>query len=204
MNYKPIFIETIRITEGNISFLDYHQQRVDKTLLDHNLPPLNIVKLLYNLPATVPKPICRCRIIYGQCPVQISFLPYTPIERERVKIIKNDKISYSYKYADRVEIDKILRFSNCEDAIIVKENMITDSCVANLVFENKEGLFTPTTPLLQGTERQRLLDKGIISLREIALDNVKEYKHIYFINAMMPFGTMPPFPIKNLHPQGVA
>lgn len=198
MNYKPIFIETIRIMEGNICSLAYHQQRVSKTLSDYDLPPLNIAELLYNLPSTIPKPICRCRITYGLMPVQISFLPYTPIVRKRLRIIKNDKISYPYKYADRTQIDEILSFSNCEDVVIVKENMITDSCVANLVFENKGGLFTPVTPLLQGTERQRLLDKGIISLRKIALDNVKEYNHIYFINAMMPFGTMPPFPIKNL------
>lgn len=203
MNYKPIFIETIRIMEGNIYSLDYHQQRVNKTLLDHNLPLLNIAKLLCDLPSTIPKPICRCRITYGQCPAQISFLPYTPIKRKRVRIIKNDKISYSYKYADRTQIEEVLHFSNCEDIIIVKENMITDSSVANLVFENKEGFFTPTTPLLQGTERQRLLDKGIISLREIALDNIEEYNHIYFINAMMPFGTMPPFPTKNLQVQPV-
>lgn len=198
MNYSPIFIETIRITEGNIFSLNYHQQRLNKTLAYYGLPPLNIAKLLYNLPVTIPKPICRCRITYGQTPVQISFLPYTPIVRKRVRIMKNDKISYSYKYANRTQIEEIFRCANCDDVIIVKENMITDSSVANLVFENKEGLFTPATPLLKGTERQRLLDEGIISLRKISLDNLNEYNHIYFINAMMPLGTMPPLSIADL------
>ncbi len=198
MNYSPIFIETIRITEGNIFSLNHHQKRVNKTLTDHALPPLDITKLLYNLPLTIPKPICRCRITYGQIPVQISFLPYTPIVRKRVRIMKNDKISYSYKYANRTQIEEVFRLANSDDVIIVKENMITDSSVANLVFENKEGLFTPATPLLKGTERQRLLDEGIISLRKISLDNLNEYDNIYFINAMMPFGTMPPLSIADL------
>lgn len=202
MNSRPIFIETIRITEGRVASLSYHQQRVNKTLADHALPPLDISALLCDLPLSIPKPVCRCRITYATDSVQICFLPYTPLLRKRVRIVRNDKISYPYKYADRTQLEEIVRFADGDDVIIVKGNMFTDSAVANLVFENKKGLFTPATPLLKGTERQRLLDMGIISLREISLDELNEYEYIHFINAMMPFGTMPPISTSDLSALG--
>lgn len=198
MSHSPIFIETIRMVNRKASDLMYHQQRVDKTLSDNNLPPLNIERLLYDMPQDVPFSVCRCRITYGQTPTRVTLSPYIPIVRKRVKVVRQDGLSYLYKYADRLQIDRLVSGSACDDIIIVKNNMVTDSSIANLVFENREGLFTPTTPLLKGTERQRLIDNGIVSLRAIAVDDIRNYERVYFVNAMNPFASMPAFPITDL------
>lgn len=198
MKHTLIFIETIRILNQKVISLSYHQQRVDKTLSDHNLPPLNIKQLLSSLPQDIPSSLCRCRITYGQTPTKIDYFPYTPLVRQRVKIVRQDNLSYSYKYADRRQIEELVSLSTCEDIIIVKNDKITDSSIANLVFENKEGLFTPTTPLLKGTQRQRLIDKGVISLRDITLKDIKTYDKLYFINAMTPLNSTPAFLITDL------
>ncbi|MDO5760386.1 MAG: aminotransferase class IV [Bacteroidota bacterium] len=192
-----IFIETIRLTAEGVNYLSYHQKRVDKTLKDHNLPCLELKDLLHNLPKP-PSPLCRCRVVYGQVKPKIELLPYSPIIRKRVKIEINNTIDYSYKYLDREELNKILHNSVYQDAIIIKNNMVTDSCFANLVFENKEGLFTPSSPLLRGTERQRLIDEKIISEKAIFLSDIKEFDFVYFINAMMPLGFASAFVVTEL------
>ena len=64
--------------------------------------------------------------------------------------------------------------------------MITDASYCNLVFEDYEGsLFTPSDALLHGTCRQRLIDNGVVKERSIRADELRRYKTVFFINAMM-------------------
>ncbi len=198
MKYQPIFLETIRLTKEGFANLSYHQARVDQTLKKHNLPSFDIKEVLIPFSSySLTSEICRCRIIYGNIKLQISVLPYNPIVRNKVKIIRDDRISYNYKYYDRSQINKLLAGTN-DDVVIIKNNKVTDSSLANLVFENCSGLYTPLEPLLNGTTRQRLINEGVISVREISLQDIKTFDYVYFINAMMPLGSTPPVAINKL------
>ncbi len=195
---EKLFIETMRLTREGINYLNYHQNRVDTTLQNHNLQPFNIVSLLRNLPSTLPAPVCRLRIVYGNITPQISITPYVPRKRNSVKIIADNQIDYSYKYENRTPINNILSQAGSDDIIIIKEDRVTDSSVANLVFENKDGFFTPTTFLLNGTTRQRLLDTHIIKKKDISLNDISSFSFVYFINALSPLLPCYRFPIKKL------
>ena len=80
---------------------------------------------------------------------------------------------------------------NCDDIIIVKNGLVTDSFAANLLFFNGKDWVTPTTPLLKGTKRQLLLDRGIIIEKEIMEEDVFGFQKVGLINAMIDFEEMP-------------
>ena len=69
--------------------------------------------------------------------------------------------------------------------IITVNGVITDTSFCNIVLENKEGLFTPTKPLLHGTKRALLIDENIIQTRHITIEELNNYQHVYLINAMI-------------------
>ena len=77
-----------------------------------------------------------------------------------------------------------------DEVIIVKDGYITDTSYTNLCFFDGTTWFTPDTPLLPGTMRQRLLDQGIIKEKSIPLSDLNKYQSISLINAMMDLGEL--------------
>jgi len=71
--------------------------------------------------------------------------------------------------------------------IITKDGFITDSSVANLVFKRKDKWLTPFTYLLNGTQRQFLLDQKIIEEEKITINDLHRYEKVKLINAMLKF-----------------
>jgi para-aminobenzoate synthetase/4-amino-4-deoxychorismate lyase len=67
-----------------------------------------------------------------------------------------------------------------------KNNEITESTIANIVFKEKGIYYTPpvSSGLLGGTYRQWLLEAGKILERRITKDQLRETKDIYLINSV--------------------
>lgn len=78
----------------------------------------------------------------------------------------------------------LLRDSGCDEIVIVRRGLVTDASAFNLVFESADGLFTPAGPLLAGTKRQELLERGLIAARRIEAQELGDYLNVRFINAM--------------------
>ncbi|MBP6430064.1 MAG: aminotransferase class IV, partial [Bacteroidales bacterium] len=55
---------------------------------------------------------------------------------------------------------------------------------SNIVFFDGKEYFTPTTFLLNGTMRQRLLDEKMIRERVIKIEDLKNSKRVLLINAL--------------------
>lgn len=106
----------------------------------------------------------------------------------RVSVVRAD-VDYGYKYADRSGLNELLRSAGSDDVIIVKNGLVTDSAIANLVFESPQGLFTPRVPLLEGVQRAHLLQQNVIMPIDIRVDDLRRYEKVHFINAMVPLGT---------------
>ena len=70
-------------------------------------------------------------------------------------MIDNDDICYPYKYTDRDNINRLIELrGDCDDILIIKNGMVTDSSYANVVFRDLNGNWvTPSTFLLPGTIR---------------------------------------------------
>lgn len=66
--------------------------------------------------------------------------------------------------------------------------MVTDSSFSNLAFYDSGKWFTPETFLLNGIMRQKLLADNIIHEKKIAVNDMKKYEKISFINSMLDLG----------------
>lgn len=184
-----LLIESIKVVDGKFCNLFYHEQRMIRSLetLCGTDEDLNLEKFLSGLEAP-QKGIYKCRIEYDEQSKQVEFLPYEPKVVRSLKVVEHDRISYEFKYKDRKTIDKLFKQKEtCDDILIVKRGHVTDSSYANVVFRKGKHWYTPWSPLLKGTMRQKLLDTNKIQTEEIQLDDITSYESCKLINAMLEF-----------------
>ncbi|MBN1984735.1 MAG: hypothetical protein JW761_00460, partial [Prolixibacteraceae bacterium] len=58
--------------------------------------------------------------------------------------------------------------------------------------------WTPDTPLLEGTQRERLLKQGKIRVCRITPENLSKYIKVGLINAMQDLENMPRIAMENI------
>ena len=184
------FIETIRIEKGKIHHLSYHQQRVNRTFA-HFWPervPLNLQQELSNVPDGPG--VFKARLVYDENgKIEQSYTPYTPRTIHSLKLIQDDVIDYTYKSTNRSELSRLTDLrGEADEIIIVKNGLLTDTSYSNIALFDGNQWFTPSTPLLQGTMRQWLMDHGVIIPAEISVTSLQHFEKIALINAMMPLG----------------
>ena len=180
------FKEVIKVEEGTFRNLEYHQQRIDRTVACFGIPSFKLSEKLQHAPIPVGEQLVKCRIEYGERIECITCLPYTLRSISRVGVVVDNDIDYAYKFADRKHLDALRNKSGYDEVIIIKDGQVTDSSFSNLVFETAQHeLYTPSACLLKGTKRQFLLDCGMITERAIRMEEIKDYERIVFINAMM-------------------
>jgi 4-amino-4-deoxychorismate lyase len=184
---KAIFVESIKIDNGMVHHLRFHQERMWQTALFHygTKPTLKIDKAL--IPLHLQNETIKCRVLYAADILSIEFHPYQFKKIQSLQIVEDNNISYNYKSTDRNCFNHLFEQRKGADEIIIAKNgILTDSSFSNLVFESLEGkLVTPHTCLLAGTKRKFLLQSGIIKEKEIMVDNLSLYKKVYLINAMI-------------------
>jgi len=118
---------------------------------------------------------------------KISVIEYKKKIIKHLKMVETvPDFDYSYKYADRSKIEKLLlKKENCDDIIILKNNLITDISFANLIFYDGSQYLTPATPLLKGTKREKLIEEKILREEEIYVSDLHLFKFCGIINAML-------------------
>ncbi len=132
--------------------------------------------------------IFKCRIIYSKQIEKIEFIPYQLPKIQSLKILVDDQIEYNHKYLDRDQLDHLYRQrGDCDDILIAKNGLITDTLFANTVFYNGVDWLTPAKPLLKGTQRASILEKGIIKTADIRVEVLKSFEKVRLINAMIRF-----------------
>jgi 4-amino-4-deoxychorismate lyase len=183
----PRFIETIKLLDGQLYNMEYHQQRMDKTLKEFFEPRLTISLKEILLKSEIPKKgFFKCRVIYGDTTLSIEFLTYLIKPIQSLKIVEPNLIEYDFKFENREAlVDLYERRGSCDEVIIVKNRMVTDASYANLVFKHGNEWFTPSAYLLNGTMRQSLLDKGIIKEEAISINDIRKFEKVKLINSML-------------------
>lgn len=186
------FIETIRVENGRALSLPYHQKRVNESLLltGGGSVRLSLAGLLGNLPTT--EGVFKARIVYDNTGkvLEQSLTPYTPKKVRTLRLVDCDDIDYSLKYADRTMLNTLAAMAgSADEIIIVRHGKLTDTSYSNIALYDGENWFTPRYPLLRGTMRQRLLDEGVIQETDITPADLRRYRQVSLINAMMPLGT---------------
>jgi 4-amino-4-deoxychorismate lyase len=189
-----LLFESIRLFNGEFENLPYHQTRMDHARQDFlGLPDTLSLRNFLSKQEKPTSGLFKCRVEYGQQINQVEFVPYHLKEIKTLKLVEGGSIDYRFKLSDRSAINALFNLrENCDDVLIVKNGLVTDSSYCNMVFRKGNSWITPSTPLLKGTMRQKLLDEGKIVEEEIRVDQILVFDAFKLINAMVgwPAGEM--------------
>jgi len=179
------FIETIKIKNGKIYNLFWHNWRFNKTRFDFfGLPSIYLEEYIKDFPK---RGLFRCRVLYNQEILNIEYIPYTPKIFKTFKILSSD-IDYSYKYNNREELNSLKEQNSLySDIIIQKNGLLTDTTIANIAFFDGEQWITPKEPLLRGTIREKLLNKKMLFKKNIKSEDLRHFHNFALMNAMIGF-----------------
>lgn len=164
--------------------LSYHQKRVDfslQSLSYHTHYPLS--KLI----SPPDEGIYRCRFLYDDQSYTIEYHPYIPRSIHQLKIVHSD-LSYPLKYADRTKLNQLFAMKEeCDDILIVQNGLLTDTSIANIALFIDNRWLTPSSPILKGTTRARLIDEKQIFPADLGVTDIPKASKIAIMNAMMGF-----------------
>jgi 4-amino-4-deoxychorismate lyase len=180
-----LFFESIRLEHGVFQNLRHHSERMNRTrrAFFHSADDLDLGSALV-APEGCEGGCVKCRVEYGRAIERIEFLPYTIQTIRTLQLVRADDVSYSFKFVDRSCFEKLKRQSDADEILILKNGLITDTSFSNVVFFDGQRWITPSTPLLEGTKRRELLEKGIALERAIRPSDLKGFSAVRCINAM--------------------
>ena len=180
------FTEVIKVLDGTFHNLSLHKERMKRTSETFYQCSINTSLEKIEVPKEFEHGLVKCRISYSNKIETIEYSHYNFRNIKRLRLIKSDTIDYSFKYEDREKLNSLLdQKEDCDDILIIKNGFITDTSFSNVVLENESGLYTPSTYLLAGTKRSKLLNNGVIKEIKIQEEDLKNYSKLYLINAMI-------------------
>lgn len=185
------FVETIRVENGEPARLPLHQARLDATL--HHFAPAasrpELATLLHGCPAAG---LYKARVVYDlQGTTEVDFQPYAVRPVRTLRLVEDDAVDYAFKYENRSALNALRdRRAGCDEVIIVRNGLLTDTSYTNLALFDGTGWFTPCTPLLRGTRRRYLLERGVLQERDLRPADLPRYSSLCLFNAMIPFRTL--------------
>jgi len=180
------YLETIKAADGEIYHINYHQTRYESILKFFGVKEFkNLVDFL-----DPPKDgLYRCRLVYDlDGVVEVSYHKYKKRTINSLKIVVDNGIDYSLKSTNRKNLDSLFfKKDGCDDVLIVKNSLVTDTTIANIAFYKDGVWFTPKTPLLNGTTRARLLDDVVLKELDIKVEDLESFSKVALLNAMIDF-----------------
>lgn len=185
------FIETMRVSGSRIENVSYHNRRMNLTR-QHFRPGCQPVDLAKEFTLTPEHEGFKARVVYdGSGIIEKSLTPYSMRKIRTLRIVDGGDIDYRFKSADRSALNRLMeQRGECDDIIIVKNGLLTDTSFTNVALFDGVQWLTPRCPLLKGTRRAALLDNGQISEADIPLSSLRKFSRIRLFNAMIPFGQL--------------
>lgn len=194
------FIESIRCYNGHLCLLEKHQKRIDQTFTQwgSGRNSLCLERILGDVELP-QRGEYKIRVIYDMDGnFAIEFYLYKRTMIQDFELVDGSYINYAFKYYDRYFFEKLKSEAEAEEIIILRNNKLTDSSFSNMIF-NKKGLwFTPKTYLLNGVQRQCLLESRQVQELEIGVDNLFQFSEFKMINAMNGFNDAISYPIEKI------
>jgi 4-amino-4-deoxychorismate lyase len=128
------FIETIRIENHRLQYLEGHTKRLNETRRHFfpSAPEVDLAETLV-LPSNLDDGVYKCRIVYGEQIEDVTFQPYMPKLLRSLRLVTDDKANYSYKYENRAMLELLLtQKGEADDILIVRDHCITDTSYSNV------------------------------------------------------------------------
>lgn len=197
------FLETIRCFNGVLENLPWHEARLNRTrrAVFGAADEWNLAEKLA-VPAEIsPEQVYRCRLIYGREVELVEFIPYQPRALRALRLAPADGLDYGFKYADRAALEAFrANLPADEDALLVQNGLLTDTVYGNVALSDGTTWYTPAQPLLEGTQRARLLAESVLIRERLAVDDLRYFQKIRLFNAMLPWGEGPELPVEAVTP----
>lgn len=202
---SPSFIETFMLRGGELIAGELHRERMLRTLRDQgseasstflqsllSTSPWREVEAYLTGQQVLPATTYRLTLEYSLAGLSaIRLIPYCKRTIRALRpILLPDGFDYSYKYADRRFFERVkAELASDEEPLFVRpDGSITDTSFTNVLIETEAGYLTPTRPLLRGTQREGLLQAGLITeADDLTLSALRsKAKVILLINALLP------------------
>ncbi|WP_405395512.1 aminotransferase class IV [Maribacter sp. Asnod2-G09] len=195
----PLF-ESVCIENSQIKNAAYHEARFNKSYLQqyktHPTYTLFDGIHLTNLDDTLKY---KLRIGYKQNGTRYSISEYENSIATSLKLVSDDTISYALKKNNRKKLNALfLQREEADDVLIIKNGLVTDASYSNILFFDGKQIVTPTTPLLEGTCRARLLAINRIVEKSISVAELQNFESFQLINALNDFDESRWIPIENI------
>jgi 4-amino-4-deoxychorismate lyase len=185
------FFESICVKDGIAENLAAHQSRVNRTLHAFNTSNYRIELASIVDELTLPaEGLYKLRISYdlkGNYQSACSAYQYKQIRNFALVDIKGQ--GYDYKFSNRDWINEALALSGKDEIMMHDGGLIKDCSYTNIVFYDGVNWFTPAAPLLEGTQRAKLINDGIIQPKAMYVQDISAFKKFKCINAMMDWDT---------------
>ncbi|MBT7273439.1 MAG: branched-chain amino acid aminotransferase [Campylobacteraceae bacterium] len=188
--YSMKFFETIKCEDYEIFNLDFHKKRIANTV------GLNINLEEYIYPPNAK--LIKCKLIYDECGVtDVLYDVYVKKDVTSFQLVYDDNIKYNKKALLRDDLDALSeKRKKSDEIIIVKNNLITDTSIANIAIYLDEEWITPKVALLEGTTKARYVENNILKLKDITLEMLKNCTKFATLNAMIGFNIIEDFKIE--------
>lgn len=181
-------LETFHISNGEIKHLSYHQERVQNALKDLYQQE-NCFSLLdfFKSQALPNTGEFRGRLIYEEEIKSFEIVPYQELEIKHFALVEVGEYEYPYKWADRTFFAEQKQLHPEADEVIFHKNgQLQDCTIANLAFLKNGSWYTPKSPMLRGTTRERYLREGKLKELDIFIHDLGQFERICMINVFRP------------------
>lgn len=189
MSRWPLLLETIKLKDGRLCNLEFHQERMLKSARKlWGRPGRFDLQKLIHIPKEYQTGLFKLRVIYNNQEFRQEIVPYVSRKISTVKLVYTDEINYDLKYADRKALNQLKdQNPDYDEILIVKNGLITDTSYTNIAFFDGSNWVTPAQPLLCGTQRAKLLSEGRLVEEDIHPKELKSYQSFRLFNALMEF-----------------
>jgi len=194
------FFESICVKDGLAENLHFHQARINKTLnafdaSQHSIELTAIVQQLV-LPTLG---LFKLRISYdlnGNHQSVVTPYQYKQIQNFALVDIKGQ--SYDYKFSNRDWINEALAQSGTDEIMMHDDGLIKDCSYTNIVFYDGINWYTPELPLLEGTQRSKLIQEGLIIPKALHINDLPSFQKFKCINAMIHWDNLAEYKIESI------
>ena len=183
---EPTLFESIKIEDGKICNIEYHQARVNRAYREFfkSESKIDLQKIVTNYPTNS---LYRAKVVYnaaGLCTK--DYYIYKPKKIETIMLVEMPNIDYKFKYLNRDFLTELSSYQ-ADEFIITKNGYITDTTIANiaLLHKSSNSWHTPKTPLLLGTTLSRYLNSKKLLESKIHYKDLVNYSKIALLNAMV-------------------
>jgi 4-amino-4-deoxychorismate lyase len=182
-------IESIKVINGKPENILRHEQRMNfaRHVLNGCTDPIDLSEAL-SVPAGLDKSLYKCRVVYSTDIELVEFIPYTERSITTLRKVFCDWIDYSFKYLDRTAIDILMKEKgDSDDILIIRKGFVTDTSYCNILFYTGNQWVTPDRPLLEGTKRAALIEKGLVVPRPVREPDIAGFSSFMLVNALLDF-----------------